>query len=186
MCVCFEKWRACVRGHLLEARQVAWSSWAGKAVGQGGTRGAEKRVRFGGPGGTCHGRRVAGAMPCALGRAACACPMAAITTWRAPLMKHTLRWMHSRTCNLITTFSLPLALHLGPPLSRPTTTTRLAEPRGCGLSHTAITFSKQHPHPGPPQQQRRTSTTAVFSVVRRPWISPLSSAMCWLRTPQTR
>ena len=33
MCVCFEKWCACVRGHLLEARQVAWYSWAGKAVG---------------------------------------------------------------------------------------------------------------------------------------------------------
>ena len=79
-------------------------------------------------------------MPCALGRAACACPMAAITTWRAPLMKHALRWMHSRTLNLIAPFSLPLVLHLGPPLSRPTTTTRLAEPRGDGLSHTHATF----------------------------------------------
>ena len=55
---------------------------------------------------------------------------------------------------LITPFSLPLALHLGPPLSRPTTTTQLAEPRGDGLSHTHATFQSTRTIAAPPTYNR--------------------------------
>ena len=147
---------------------------------RGAPRGLESSCMYG----TCSGGRTARRNVDRAGAVLRQSPNWGMRTRKRPSRQCALIYIHRRPGHQTAPPSLPL--NLGPQLSRVTTTTRLAEPRECGLSHTAIIFSKQQHHHGPPQQQRRTSTTAVFSVVRRPWISPLSSAMCWLRTPQTR
>ena len=56
--------------------------------------------------------------------------------WRQPATVHGMYRPGHQTAP----FSLTLVLNLGPQLSRLTQTTRLAEPRGDGLSHTHATF----------------------------------------------
>ena len=90
--------------------------------------------------GTCSGGRTARRNVDRAGAVLRQSPNWGMRTRKRPSRQCALIYIHRRPGHQTAPPSLPLPLHLGPQLSRVTTTTRLAEPRECGLSHTAIVF----------------------------------------------